>query len=212
MNTFKNSDGAVIVERMITAIRENKQYLSDIDGAIGDGDHGINMNKGFTMAMEALEQDPGDFSHGLNTLGRVLIMKIGGAMGPLYGKIFKTMAGTFSGHPEIDAQLFREALEQVRQALEGLSPARVGDKTLVDALYPAIEAYNRSLEESGDFKNALGAMKSAAAAGRDKTEGMVARVGRSGRLGERSRGVIDAGAASCALLLGVIADSIVELM
>jgi len=200
------------VDRMIAAIRENKQYLSDIDGAIGDGDHGINMNKGFTLAGEALEKDPGDFSHGLDTLGRVLIMKIGGAMGPLYGKIFKTLASTFAGHSEIDAKLFREALDQVRQTMEGMSPAREGDKTLVDALYPAIDAYNRSLEESSDFRNALEAMKSAAEAGRDKTKGMVARVGRSSRLGERSRGVVDAGAASCALLLGVMADSISELL
>jgi len=212
MSSFTNEDGAVIVNRMIRAIRENKQYLSDIDGAIGDGDHGINMNKGFTLAGDALEKEPGDLSHGLTTLGKTLIMKIGGAMGPLYGKIFKTMGKTFSGHPEIDAELFREALNEIRSALEVLSPARVGDKTLVDALYPAIDAYNHVLEENGDFNNALEAMKSAAEAGRDRTEGMVAQIGRSSRLGERSRGVIDAGAASCALLLGVMADSITELL
>jgi len=212
MSSFKNSDGTVIVERMIQSIRENKQYLSDIDGAIGDGDHGINMNKGFTLAREVQEKDPGDFSHGLNTLGKVLIMKIGGAMGPLYGKIFKIMGKTFSGHPEIDAELFREALNEIRNTLEVMSPARVGDKTLVDALYPAIDAYNQSLEQGGDFKTALEAMKSAGETGRDKTEQMVAKIGRSSRLGERSKGVIDAGAASCALLLGVMADEIIELL
>lgn len=212
VKSFKNSDGAVIVDRMIAAVRENKQYLSDIDGAIGDGDHGINMNKGFTLAGEALEKEPGDLAHGLNTLGRILIMKIGGAMGPLYGKIFKTMGSTFSGCDEIDAGLFREALNQVREAMEKLSPARVGDKTLVDALYPAIEACNRSLDEGGDFREALGAMKSAAEEGRDRTSGMIAKIGRSSRLGERSRGVTDAGAASCALLLGVMADSITDLL
>ncbi|HDS06451.1 MAG TPA: dihydroxyacetone kinase subunit L [Bacteroides sp.] len=212
MSSFKNQEGAVIVDRMIAAIRENKQYLSDIDGAIGDGDHGINMNKGFTLAGEALEKDPGDLAHGLNILGRILIMKIGGAMGPLYGKIFKTMGSTFSGRDEIDAGLFREALNQVGQAMEKLSPARVGDKTLVDALYPAIEAYNRSLDEGGGFREALETMKAAAASGRDSTSGMIAKIGRSSRLGERSRGVTDAGAASCALLLGVMADSITDLL
>lgn len=212
MSAFNNREGGVIMDRMIQAIQDHKQYLSDIDGAIGDGDHGINMNKGFMLTREALEKDPGDFSHGLLTLARVLMMRIGGAMGPLYGKIFKTMGKTFSGKEEIDAELFRQALQGIRESMETLSPAGVGDKTLVDALYPATEAYVESLNEKGDFMEALKAMKAAAEAGRDATEQMVARIGRSSRLGERSRGVIDAGAASCALLLGVMADTIMELL
>lgn len=112
MSAFNNIEGAVIMDHMILAIQENKQYLSDIDGAIGDGDHGINMNKGFTMTREALVEDPGDFFHGLSTLAKVLIMRIGGSMGPLYGTIFKTMGKAFAGHSEIDASLFRDALNQ----------------------------------------------------------------------------------------------------
>ncbi len=211
MNTFKNSDGALIVDRMIEIIQENKQYLSDIDGAIGDGDHGINMNKGFTKTREALDKDPGDFSFGLLTLAKILMMRIGGSMGPLYGKIFKTMGKTFAGQAEIDAILFNEALQGVKSGMEVLSQAKVGDKTLVDVLYPAIDAFSCAFESS-DFKGALIAMKDAAEKGRDATEDMVAKIGRSSRLGERSRGVIDAGAASCALLLGVMADTIVELL
>ena len=99
-----------MVDRMILAIRENKQYLSDIDGAIGDGDHGINMNKGFSMTREALEKDPGDLSHGLATLAKILMMRIGGSMGPLYGKIFKTMGKSLAGHEQVDAGLFREEI------------------------------------------------------------------------------------------------------
>ena len=212
MSAFKNSDGAVIVDRMIIIIQENKQYLSDIDGAIGDGDHGINMNKGFTMTRDALDKDPGDFSHGLLTLAKILMMRIGGSMGPLYGKIFKTMGKTFKDQPEIDAALFNEALQGVKEGMGNLSPAKVGDKTLVDALYPAIDAFNSAIESEGGFGGALLVMKSAAEKGRDATEDMVAKIGRSSRLGERSRGVIDAGAASCALLLGVMADAIVELL
>jgi dihydroxyacetone kinase-like protein len=211
MNTFKNSDGALIVDRMIEIIQENKQYLSDIDGAIGDGDHGINMNKGFTKTRDAMDKDPGDFSHGLLTLAKILMMRIGGSMGPLYGKIFKTMGKTFAGHDEIDAVLFNEALQNVKSGMEVLSQAKVGDKTLVDVLYPAIDAFKVAIGSS-DFKGALIAMKNAAGKGRDSTEDMVAKIGRSSRLGERSRGVIDAGAASCALLLRVMADTIVELL
>ena len=211
MSRFKNSDGIIVVDRMILVIRENKQYLSDIDGAIGDGDHGVNMNKGFSMTREALDRDPGDLSHGLKTLAKILMMRIGGSMGPLYGTIFKTMGRTFADHNMIDATLFSEALNGIKDGMARLSEAKVGDKTLVDALYPAIDAYNRSLAEGSDFKGALEAMKNAAEEGRDRTEDMVARIGRSSRLGERSRGVIDAGAASCALLLGIMADTIIEL-
>ena len=212
MNGISNADGAVIVERMIDVIRENKQYLSDIDGAIGDGDHGVNMNKGFSMTREALEKDPGDLSHGLTTLARILMMRIGGSMGPLYGRIFKTMGKTFDGKERIDGNLMETALGEVRTGISALTPAKVGDKTLVDALFPAIEAYQLVHREGGSFTEALEAMKSAANEGRDGTREMVARLGRSSRLGERSRGVIDAGAASCALLLGVMADAIIELL
>jgi dihydroxyacetone kinase-like protein len=212
MNAFKNSDGSVIVDRMIQAIQDNKQYLSDIDGKIADGDHGVNMNKGFSLTGEALDKDPGDFSHGLLTLSKILMMRIGGSMGPLYGKVFKTMGKTFSGQEEIDARLFGEALQGVKSGMEQLSPARVGDKTLIDALFPAIDAFMEALDSDGGFGGALLVMKSAAEKGRDSTEDMVAKIGRSSRLGERSRGVIDAGAASCALLLAVMADTMVELL
>ena len=133
-------------------------------------------------------------------------------MGPLYGKIFKTMGKTFEGREEIDAALFREALVKVREGMATLSPAKTGDKTLVDALYPAIDAFTEAIDSGGGFGGALLVMKTAAEEGRDATREMVARLGRSSRLGERSRGVIDAGAASCALLLGVMADSISDLL
>ncbi len=212
MSTFNNKEGALVIDRMIVAIQENKQYLSDIDGAIGDGDHGINMNKGFTMTREALDQEPGDLSHGFLTLAKILIMRIGGSMGPLYGKTFKAMGKTMAGHDEIDAKLFMTALSGAKESMAALTPAKVGDKTLVDALYPAIEAFGQTMQSGNDFKDSLQAMKKAAEEGRDATEDMVAKLGRSSRLGERSRGVIDAGAASCALLLGVMADTISELL
>ena len=80
---FSNADGISIVFNLIKVIQDNKQYLSDIDGLIGDGDHGINMNKGFTLCQEQLTNNPGDLSHGLNTLSKILMMKIGGSMGPV---------------------------------------------------------------------------------------------------------------------------------
>lgn len=212
MNTFSNKEGALVMDRMILVIQENKQYLSDIDGAIGDGDHGINMNKGFTMTREALDKDPGDLSQGFLTLAKILMMRIGGSMGPLYGKTFKAMGKTLAGQEEIDAQLFAEALSAAKASMSALTPAKVGDKTLVDALYPAIDAFDQAVGAGSDFKDSLRAMKKAAEEGKDATEDMIAKLGRSSRLGERSKGVIDAGAASCALLLGVIAETMIELL
>jgi len=123
------------MDRMILAIQENKQYLSDIDGAIGDGDHGINMNKGFSMTREALDKDPGDFSQGLTTLAKILIMKIGGSMGPLYGTIFKSMGKDLSGLDEIDAHHFGQALTGMKERIGAITPAKVGDKLLHGAIF-----------------------------------------------------------------------------
>jgi dihydroxyacetone kinase-like protein len=212
MNSFTNSRGIRVLDDIITAVRENKQYLSDIDGMIGDGDHGVNMDKGFSICRDELDKDPGDLAHGMNILSRVLMMRIGGSMGPLYGKFFKSFAAILAGRETIDAGLWGKALSTARDSVAGISQAKVGDKTLVDALFPAEEAYREAISAGMDFAGALGQMKLAAERGRDATLEMISRIGRSSRLGERSRGVIDAGAASCALILATMADSIRELL
>ncbi|WP_396602037.1 dihydroxyacetone kinase subunit DhaL [Algibacter sp. R77976] len=212
MNKFKNTDGALIVDKIILAIQENKQYLSDIDGLIGDGDHGINMNKGFTMCRESLDETSGNLAYGLKVLSKILILKIGGSMGPLYGKFFKAMALSLDKKEEIDINDFGEALESGYQAITSISPAKTGDKTLIDTLVPAITAYNISRNEGQSFENAIEAMKAAAIEGRDSTKDMVAKLGRASRLGERSRGVLDAGATSCCLILEAMGNGAKELL
>src|SRR5574344_2511420 len=94
---FEQGSAAVVVDNLIVAIQTNKQFLSDIDGAIGDGDHGINMNKGFTLCREALDKEPGNLSYSLIVLGKILMMKIGGSMGPLYGKLFMSIGKSLDG-------------------------------------------------------------------------------------------------------------------
>lgn len=212
MKSFSNSEGAMIVENMISAIQQNKQYLSDIDGLIGDGDHGINMNKGFTMCREELEKNPGDLAHSVKVLSRILMMKIGGSMGPLYGKMFKGFASELEGKDEIDIDVFGNALNAMLNSIQSISPAKPGDKTLIDTLQPAVVAYTKAASEGKSFAGALAEMKQAAIEGRDSTKDMVARLGRASRLGERSRGVLDAGAASCFLILKTMADSIQEIL
>lgn len=212
MQKFTNTEGAIIIDQLILVIQENKQYLSDIDGLIGDGDHGINMNKGFTMCRKELDRSPGNLSYSLKVLAKILMMKIGGSMGPLYGKFFKAIGVAFDGKEEIGIEEMGVALESAVGAIASISPAKVGDKTLLDTLIPALEAYKKAQQESKSFPEALEAMKIAAIEGRDSTKDMVAKLGRASRLGERSRGVLDAGATSCCLILETIADGATSLV
>jgi dihydroxyacetone kinase-like protein len=212
MQTFTNKAGSVILDNLIMAIQENKQYLSDIDGLIGDGDHGINMNKGFTMCREELVNNPGDFAHGLKVLSKILIMKIGGSMGPLYGKLFRAIANSLDGKEDIGIENMGDALKAGVEAIASISPAKVGDKTLIDTLIPAVSAYEKACIEGKSFSKALEDMKTEARHGRDSTKDMVAKLGRASRLGERSRGVLDAGSVSCCIILETIGDSAQELL
>jgi dihydroxyacetone kinase-like protein len=212
MQTFTNNAGSVIIDKLILTIQENKQYLSDIDGLIGDGDHGINMNKGFTMCREELDKNPGDLAYSLKVLAKILMMKIGGSMGPLYGKFFKAIGVSLEGKEEIGIVEMGEALKAAVDAIASISSAKVGDKTLIDTLIPALAAYEKAQAEGKSFTEALEAMKIAAIEGRDSTKDMIAQLGRASRLGERSRGVLDAGATSCCLILVTIADEVKQLM
>jgi dihydroxyacetone kinase-like protein len=212
MEQFANREGIRIVFDLIRAIQENKQYLSDIDGAIGDGDHGINMNKGFTLCRDELLANPGNLTHGIKTLSKVLVMKIGGAMGPLYGTFFKSLAAACDGVDAIDMAVFGRMLSSGREGIQKISDARPGDKTLMDVLLPAEAAYQAAAQTGEPFRVCLDKMVEAARQGRDATKDMVAKLGRSSRLGERSRGVIDAGAASCCLILEIMAGTIGHLL
>lgn len=211
MNGFYNKDGRVVVEKLIAAIQANKEYLSDIDGLIGDGDHGINMNKGFTMCAERLE-DGMNMSEALKTLGRVLMMEIGGSMGPLYGTLFNKMARASKGEEVITREVFGKMLSDAVAGISELGNAKVGDKTLMDVLIPADEAYKAAQAADKDFAGCLDDMKKAAEKGWLSTKDLVAKIGRASRLGERSRGVLDAGATSCNLILQTMADAMLELM
>jgi len=212
MEQFANRDGIRIVFDLIRAIQENKQYLSDIDGAIGDGDHGINMNKGFTLCRDELLANPGNLTHGLKTLSKILVMKIGGSMGPLYGTFFKSLAAACDGVDAIDMAVFGRMLSSGREGIQKISDATPGDKTLMDALLPAEAAYQAAAQTGEPFRVCLDKMVEAARQGRDATKDMAAKLGRSSRLGERSRGVIDAGAASCCLILEIMAGTIGHLL
>jgi dihydroxyacetone kinase-like protein len=212
MESISNSQSRKILQDLIHSVQENKQYLSDLDGAIGDGDHGVNLNKGFGLWADELRANPADLSPGLAALSKILLSSIGGAMGPLYGLLFRGLAEGCKGQETIDAVVFGRMLAAGLASVQNISQAKVGDKTLMDVLLPAEQAYRRAVQEGTSFAECLQAMAAAAEAGKESTRDLVARVGRASRLGERSKGALDAGAASCALILGTMAGSIRELL
>lgn len=195
-----------VVPALVGAIVGARDWLSEIDGKIGDGDHGINMAKGFARCGQALGDAPPTMEGGLRALSDALMAGIGGSMGPLYGRFFEGLAKPLAGVTCIDAHLFGLMLDGAEAGIRSLGNADVGDKTLMDTLVPAVKAYHAA--EGQGLKPALAAMSVAAEQGRDSTRDLVARIGRASRLGERSRGVLDAGATSCCLILQTMAASL----
>ena len=201
--------GAIVLD-LVDTINANRAYLSEIDGLIGDGDHGINMSKGFTQCGEALRAHPElpGLAEALDTLAMTLLEGIGGSMGPLYGSFFLGLAETLSGKETLDATLFGEALANAVEGVETVGSAQVGDKTLMDTLVPAREAFQAAVSGGAEFSTAISAMINAAEHGWQSTQNLQARIGRAARLGERSIGVLDAGATSCFLIIRTIGSEI----
>lgn len=210
MSEFKNCNGKSVLFAMVKSIQDNKAYLGEVDGLIGDGDHGMNMNKGFTLFKNRFENREFTFSEGLYGLGTILLSEIGGSMGPIYGTVLMDAASQVEGRETIGVKELGDMLEAGLKGLGEIVEAGVGDKTLVDTLSPAVKVLKKAETEGIDLRKALENMKTAAAEGRDSTKDMIAKFGRSSRLGERSRGVLDAGAASCCILLTSMADAMIS--
>jgi dihydroxyacetone kinase-like protein len=214
MQYFLNDKGVIIIYDLIKIIQDNALYLSEIDGAIGDGDHGINMNKGFTLCEKRLIGEQINLSTALNMLSETLLNEIGGAMGPLYGMFFLGMSNACNNKKQIDSIVFKDMLEAAVSELSeiDLSKAKIGDKTMMDTLIPAIEAYKTAINNKKSFIEALEKMKIAAEKGKESTKELIAKVGRASRLGERSKGFLDVGAVSSWLILKSMADSIIQII
>jgi dihydroxyacetone kinase-like protein len=187
---------------------ENRQWLTELDSAIGDADHGINMDRGFTaVKSELAAHPPSDIRSVFQSVATVLIRHVGGAAGPLYGTFFLRAAATCAGKTEIEADdavaLFQAGVEGVGQR----GKAVAGDKTMLDALLPALDAMRKGLEDGCGLTVVLDAGAAAAQAGMLATIPMQARKGRASYLGARSIGHQDPGATSSYLLLQAAADT-----
>jgi dihydroxyacetone kinase-like protein len=194
------------MKRFAAEVAENRSYLTKLDGAIGDGDHGTNMDRGMKKALERLETTDGDdIGASLKAVGMALVSSVGGAAGPLYGTLFLQMGQSAAGRSELDLAGFTEALDAGVQGVIKRGKAEPGDKTMLDALGPALEALRAA--DGDDVADALQRAAEAAREGMEATVPLVARKGRASYLGERSAGHQDPGATSSHLLLKTAAEA-----
>jgi phosphoenolpyruvate---glycerone phosphotransferase subunit DhaL len=188
-------------------VGEHKRELTKLDSAIGDADHGENLDRGFRAALERLPDPdsatPGDI---LKAVAMALISKVGGAAGPLYGTAFLRAASAVEGRSELDDDAVVAALGAALEGVKMRGKAEPGDKTMVDALTPAIEAARAAVDAGDSLQAALRAAAAAAEQGMHDTVPLVARKGRASYLGERSAGHQDPGATSTYLLLKTMAE------
>ncbi len=183
-------------------IGKSAAELTALDSAIGDADHGTNMNRGMQAVVAVLDSFEFDAVDALlKKAGMTLVSSIGGASGPLYGTFLLRAGSALADMSEISPAQFGAALRAGVDGILARGKAELGDKTMYDAWAPAVDAYDAAIESGGDLAEALQAATTAAAQGRDKTTPMVARKGRASYLGERSAGHQDPGATSTTLLL-----------
>jgi phosphoenolpyruvate---glycerone phosphotransferase subunit DhaL len=197
------------IRRFAAEVEANKEYLTQLDSAIGDGDHGINMQRGMSAVVAKLDTagDEQDVGALLKAVGMTLVSTVGGAGGPLYGTLFLQMGTATSGKSELSPDDWAGALEAGIAGVQNRGKAEPGDKTMIDALVPGRDALKAALGGGATFADALRQSAAAAEHGMRDTVPLVARKGRASYLGERSAGHQDPGATSSHLLLEAAAET-----
>ena len=199
------------VREFARLVHEQRDALTQLDAAIGDADHGANLDRGMTAAVAALEAQPADDPAAvLKTVATTLIKTVGGASGPLYGTFFLRAAGALDvgTDPTHHGRALAAAVRAGYDGVVARGKAERGDKTMLDALGPACDALDEAVGSGKPLAEALGTAAEAAAAGRDATQPLIARKGRASYLGERSAGHVDPGAASATLLVQAAATAL----
>lgn len=196
------------IRAFAATIAENKGYLTELDSAIGDADHGINMDRGMQAALAKVDAlPPGDVGALFKAVGMALVSTVGGAGGPLYGTLFLQLGSATTGKEEITEEDWAAALAAAVSGVQARGKAELEDKTMVDALTPARDAFAEAAADGSGFGEALRRSATAAEDGMKHTIPLVARKGRASYLGERSAGHQDPGATSSYLLLQTAADT-----
>jgi phosphoenolpyruvate---glycerone phosphotransferase subunit DhaL len=205
---FTAAQAVAWVRASAAVVEENAAALTRLDAAIGDGDHGTNMNRGFKAAVQRLDglQDDEDLGGVFKAVGMALISKVGGASGPLYGSYYLALGKELGDAAEVDDERLAAALRAGYQGVVARGKAQLEDKTMLDAWHPALEALDATLASGEELGAALDAAEQAAEAGMKATIPLVARKGRASYLGERSRDHQDPGATSTHLLVKALAD------
>ncbi|MFJ2533141.1 dihydroxyacetone kinase subunit DhaL [Microbacterium maritypicum] len=199
------------VSRFGAAVTEKRDWLTELDSAIGDADHGANMARGMSAVGEKLSAGaPGTVDELLKTVGMTLVSSVGGASGPLYGTFFLRMGMAAGPVADLDGPALAGALRAGLDGIVARGKAEVGDKTMFDAMAPAVDAMDAALAAGASVPDAAKAAADAATAGRDATLPLVARKGRASYLGERSAGHLDPGAASTAILFDTLAAAVAD--
>ena len=197
------------LEYVCDIIEREKDYLSELDGAIGDGDHGVNMAKCFREVKKKLPESQGKDTEGiLKDVGMVVLNSVGGAMGALYGTFFLKLAQASSGKKALQLNDLVEMFQTAEQGILDIGKAKVGDKTLIDTLSPAVRSLEDALEKGLSVSEALTAFEASAKKGMESTKDLVAKMGRASRLGERTIGHQDPGATSCYLILSAMVSGL----
>lgn len=202
------NDVLKIVDKIVEVIKENKEYLTELDAAIGDADHGINLDRGFDAVKQKLTTLPETTDIGtiLKTIGMTLVSTVGGASGPLYGTAFMRAGQVVQGKNELSEEdivkIFEAALDGIKQR----GKAEAGDKTMIDSIEPAYKALKDSLDNNIALPEALNRAANAAKEGMEYTKNISARKGRASYLGERSIGHLDPGATSAYLMIKSFSD------
>ncbi|MFL5799694.1 MAG: dihydroxyacetone kinase subunit DhaL [Actinomycetota bacterium] len=195
------------VEEIATAIEVQRDFLTQLDAAIGDADHGVNMSRGFTAVRTRLADGaadgmaPGEF---LTFVGSTLVSTVGGASGPLYGTAFRRAGKALGDRDDVDTDALAAGLRAALDGIQQLGAASEGDKTMVDALAPAVAAFERGVEEGASLADVATSAREAAEEGMRATVPMQARKGRASYLGPRSVGHQDPGATSTVLVLAAL--------
>ena len=195
------------IEGVAATIKAQRAYLTELDSAIGDADHGINLDRGFTAVLAKLPtfQD-GDIGTILNTVGMTLVSTVGGASGPLYGTAFMRAATAVGNKTELEVADLVAVMEAALEGIQSRGRAKKGEKTMIDAIAPGLDALKAAVERGADLATALAETTSAMEAGMKETIPMLATKGRASYLGERSVGHQDPGATSAYLMATVLRD------